>query len=53
MPGDKESLIPIGSVRTGGSFERCPRHFVPGYDRTVRPGLGASPFGTLNHPNIP
>ncbi len=25
---------------------RCPRHFVPGYDRTVPPGLGGkAPFG--------
>jgi hypothetical protein len=23
---------------------RCPRHFVPGYDRTVPPGLGAKPL---------
>jgi hypothetical protein len=27
---------------------RCSWHFVPGYDRTVPPGLGAKPFGAIN-----
>jgi hypothetical protein len=28
----------------------CSRHFVPGYDRTVPPGLSPFAFGAASHP---
>jgi hypothetical protein len=41
--------VPYGTVLLGGSS----RHFVPGYDQTVPPGLGQSPSGQsfLQYPN--
>jgi hypothetical protein len=37
-----EGTFTLLLVRT---FRRtCPRHFVPGYDRTVPPGLGTKPL---------
>ena len=34
----KNQTVPYGTVPWGW---RCPRHFVPGYDRTVPPGTKA------------
>jgi hypothetical protein len=45
--------IPAGSDRTlrDGSFEvTLFRHFMPGYDRTVPPGLGAKPLRSNKSP---
>jgi hypothetical protein len=33
------------TLRDGSFGWRCPRHFVPGYDRTVPPGQSHSPIG--------
>src|ERR1700754_1154648 len=43
----KNIVTPAARIRPylrAGSFGwRCPRHFVPGYDRTVPPGRNHSP----------
>jgi hypothetical protein len=41
--------VPYGTALLG---RRCPRHFVPGYDRTVPPGQAPSGRRALRSPGV-